>query len=149
MRKVKNIGILGVVLAFMLLMGVHAAMADRMVQVRSNEEVRVDSIDDQQMSRKERLALEKRAWTHLGGLYAFVGGEGEYVGVDVGIGDDPKVMFIGGEEYPIKIDEKKGRIEAFDKDGRMVFDGYITNGGNRLEGRYLDKKVRFEGACGH
>lgn len=100
------------------------------------------------LTEKERKSLEKQAWIHLGGMYAFGNEKMGMVSVDVGIGGDPNRLTIEGNDYEAIIDEKTGRIKAFDNEGLLVFDGYITNGGNRLEGRYKGKKIRLEGLCG-
>ena len=101
-----------------------------------------------QMPVKERRAYEKRAWKHMGGLYTFVGGKSGIVGFNAGVGDESQYLSIDGEELPATVNPKTGRITAFDKKGNLVFDGYLTNGGNRLEGRYRGRKVKYEGACG-
>ncbi len=99
------------------------------------------------MTLKERRAYEKRAWTALGGTYFFFGGTSGQVVLEAGILDDPKQsLSIDGQQYPVTVNKKTGRIVARDKNGKIIFDGYCTNGGNSLEGRYKGKKIKVDGS---
>lgn len=103
--------------------------------------------DSTTMTQKERRSYERRAWKALGGTYFFFGGTSGQVVFEAGIPDAPEQkLFIDGQEYPVTVDKKTGRIVARDEKGKIVFDGYCTNGGNSLEGRYKGKKIKVDGS---
>ena len=70
--------------------------------------------------------------------------------VIVGINEDEgtNFLYVGEGKYSATIDPKTALVTAFDENGKKVFEGYVTKGGNMLRGTLFGKKVKFEGLCG-
>ena len=95
-------------------------------------------------------AYENEVWPHLGGTYSFGDADGGMVVLDVGINEDEgtNFLYVGEGKYSATIDPKTALVTAFDENGKKVFEGYVTKGGNMLRGTLFGKKVKFEGLCG-
>jgi len=106
---------------------------------------------EEPMTAEDMEAYKNEVWPHLSGTYGFTGGGYEWVQLEAGISeDDPKWLSLSGEDdpYPVTIDYKTGKIQAFDDEDRLIFEGYCTMGGNMLRGKLRGQDVVFEGACG-
>ncbi len=106
--------------------------------------------EKEDLSQKASDAYENEVWPHLSGTYSFGDANGGIVVLDVGINEDKGTNFlrVGEREYSATIDPKTALITAFDENGKKVFEGYATKGGNMLKGTLFGKKVKFEGLCG-
>ena len=95
-------------------------------------------------------AYENEVWPHLGGTYSFGDADGRMVVLDVGINEDEgtNFLYVGEGKYSATIDPKTALVTAFDENGKKIFEGYVTKGGNMLRGTLFGKKVKFEGLCG-
>ena len=104
--------------------------------------------ENEDMSQTE--AYEYEVWPHLGGTYSFGDADGGMVVLDVGINEDEgtNFLYVGEGKYSATIDPKTALVTAFDENGKKVFEGYVTKGGNMLRGTLFGKKVKFEGLCG-
>ena len=106
--------------------------------------------EDEDLSQKASDSYENEVWPHLGGTYSFGDANGGMVVLDVGINEDEGTNFlcVGEGKYSATIDPETALITAFDENGKKVFEGYVTKGGNMLKGTLFGKKVKFEGLCG-
>ncbi len=83
-------------------------------------------------------------WTSLGGCYFFYNGEESAV-VNVALSEDePSTFNYGEQEYRATIDETTGQILAYDGD-KLVFCGYVYDGGNSLGGNYQGQRIFLQG----
>ena len=138
---------------------------EEMVQADRNDSVAVSNLpvaekekadkedmngENEDMSQKASDAYENEVWPHLGGTYSFGDANGGMVVLDVGINEDEGTNFlcVGEGKYSATIDPETALITAFDENGKKVFEGYVTKGGNMLKGTLFGKKVKFEGLCG-
>ena len=85
----------------------------------------------------ENIEADKgeEVWTMFGGTYFFFA-DGESVVLEfplIGEGGAPKFMY-GDYSEEALVDEQTGKIVVKDSTGRVVFKGYVYDGGNTLRG---------------
>ena len=92
-------------------------------------------------------------WPYLGGTYPFSDGTTNVI-VETELGSETALTINfftddsdEGDKYEGEHDET-GRIRAYDDDGRLVFEGYMYQGGNMLKGTYKGKSVKYDGMGG-
>lgn len=84
-------------------------------------------------------------WPFLSGCFFFFNGE-ETAVVNVAFSEDETSTFCYGEqEYRAVINKTTGQILAYDGD-KLVFCGYIYDGGNSLGGNYLGERLFLQGS---
>lgn len=82
-------------------------------------------------------------WTWLGGTYMFWDGSQQVnVSVDEEMGN---YLSVGDLMFRAEVDEATGRICAFDADDRMIFCGYLYEGGNALGGNLGGNRIMYYG----
>lgn len=82
-------------------------------------------------------------WTMISGGYYLADAQGNSAILDV-LNNEGTFTF-GEEEYPAKVDKATGQILAYDADGKLVFCGYMYDGGNSLSGNMRGDRIFMRG----
>lgn len=82
-------------------------------------------------------------WTMISGGYYLADAQGNSAMLDV-LNNEGTFTF-GEEEYSAKVDKTTGQILAYDADGKLVFCGYMYDGGNSLGGNMRGTRIFMQG----
>ena len=91
-------------------------------------------------------AKEGEVWAHISGTYPYSDGTNNIM-VSANPGDDV-TLDINDVTYPATINSETGLITAKDKQGKVIFEGYMYDGAAVLKGRLNGNPVRLEGMFG-
>ena len=103
--------------------------------------------EDSPMTPEEQEAYENEVWMDLGGTYFFYGNPTVILDVSLDQDSNPDedtraMLSVGGEEFRALISNMTGQILAYDDDDNMVFDGFVTAGGNMIRGTFRGKPIK-------
>ena len=91
-------------------------------------------------------ANEGEIWIQISGTYPYSDGTNNIM-VSANPGDEI-TLDINDVTYPATINSETGLITAKDKQGKVIFEGYMYNGAAVLKGRLNGNPVRLEGMFG-
>lgn len=84
-------------------------------------------------------------WTSLSGAYFFCN-DGISAMISIALTqDEPSTLYYNEVEYPATVDKTTGQILAYDEAGKLVFCGYVYDGGNSLGGNFQGERIFMQG----
>lgn len=103
--------------------------------------------EDRPMTPEEQEIYENEVWMDLGGTYFFYGDPTVILDVSLDQDSNPDEdtrakLSIGDEEFRAFISNMTGQILAYDDDDHVVFDGFVTAGGNMIRGTFRGKPIK-------